>query len=751
MKRERAISLGLALLMAFGVCSGAAAGQYTGYQPGNTTGYAFEDGEGNVRDYGHIMENFLWDEPFDVNDDPIPAEHLANAEEYRTAARDMQFELRTKVNQWKNSGKADTVPASYRGEDNTYTIRSGVYRFVDVVPIQMTDVKNFHIVAEPDTFIYLETNRKSVSFENRVVVLKNCANVSITGDEDTLLVTDCIPFNSTQGVISDVDATKGARVQFTWSIQKGYVGYDGDLLAWIGGKQERNYKMFKPDGTAMPNSMINTRSITHLGGNQYRVEVDSSTYNEYLYNGASLLTDAEYGMFAEGNYMALRFDLGSGLSFDNSGNITIGNFAYYGGDFFIGEYKSTASNFFINCRGARREGSGRLMGVAGSQQTYLSGAPYYKNCEFGYTWDDLINVCDWGIVTYRQESPREVIIFPKGNEGFKTFEGAEGKLVEFFDFDSMEKTDEGRIVSVEKLYDPSLTKAFTEAMSDKNYVPITGTLVRVTFDRDMDVGLANIVKVEDRHPTDAIFEGCYMHDGTCRLLLNGTSRIRIKDCIIERTALTAISLEMSTYWLEGATSNDILIEDSLIIDGRRGMYGMGSNQSYTAAIVISTEASSDAPMSYAHERIEIRGNTIVDADGAAILVGRSRDVYIHDNLFINSAAGRYAAKTGRAMGRNYYGEDSASSVYLHSVKNAVVENNITKDSPALDENTAYRIGKKTLAADNIDEANIVMTHNIVNGQPAAEIIRGIRPQPFTVQEAVPYMLEEVSMTPDISD
>lgn len=742
MKGRKAICFVMALCLAVGMCVASADGQNGFIPPGNTTGgYVFEDGEGNVRSYEHIIENFLWDEPFDVNDAPIPAEHLKNAEEYQAAARAMQLELRTKVNLWKLSGKADTVPASYRGEDNTYTIKSGVYRFVDVVPIQLTDVKNFHIIAEPDTYIYMETNRKTVKFENRAVVLKNCENVSITGDQDTLLVTDCIPFNSTQGVISDVDASSKNRVKFTWSIQEGYVGYDGDLLSWIGGNQQRNYKMFKPDGTAMPNSMINTRSITHLGGNQYRVEVDSSTYNEYTYNGASLLTDAEYGMFAEGNYMAIRFDLGSGLSFDYSGNITIENFAYYGGDFFISEYKSIASNFFINCRGARREGSGRLMGVAGSQQTYLSGAPYYKNCEFGYTWDDLINVCDWGIVTYRQESPREVIIYPKGNEGYKTFDDAEGLLVEFFDFDSMEKTDEGRIVAVERVYDPNLNKAFDAAMAGRNFVPITGTLVRVTFDKDMNVGLANIVKVEDRHPTDAIFEGCYMHDGTCRLLLNGTSRIRIKDCVIERTALTAISLEMSTYWLEGATSNDILIEDSLIIDGRRGMYGMGGGQSYTAAIVISTEADRNAPMSYAHERIEIRGNTIVNADGAAIIVGRSRDVYIHDNLFINSAAGRYTARGGKAMGADYYGEDPASSVYLHSVKNAVVENNITKDSPALDESMAYRISKKTLAADNIDEANIVITNNTINGEAAVEIIKGVRPKPFTVREAEPFMLD----------
>lgn len=743
MKTKQVLSLLMVMWMALGAyAENSAAEPSKEYQHGNSTGgYVFEDGTGNIRSYEHIIERYLWDKPFDVNDDPIPAEHLENAEECRVAAITMQRELRTKVNQWKMSGKANTVAADYRGEDNTFTIKSGVYRFVDVVPIQMSDVKNFHIIAEPNTFIYMETRAKSINFEHRAIVLQRCEKVSITGDPDTLLVTDCIPFNSTQGVISDVDATWKSRVQFTWSIQEGYVGYDGDLLTWIGEtKQERNYKIFKPDGTAMPNSMINTKSIVPLGGNQYRVTVDSSTYNEYLYNGANMLIDAEYGMFVEGNYMSIRLDASSGLNYENCGNITMENVAYYGGDFFIGEYKSTASNFFINCRGARREGSGRLMGVAGSQQSYLNGAPYYKNCEFGYTWDDLINVGDWGILTYRQESPREVIIFPKGNEGFKTFDDAENLLVEFFDYDSMEKTCEGRIVSVEKLYEPQLINAFAAAMERKNYVPITGTLVRVTFDRDMDVKLADIVKVEGRHPTDAIFEGCYMHDGTCRLLLNGTNRIRISDCVIERTALTAISLEMSTYWLEGATSCDVLIEDSLIIDGRRGMYGMGTGQSYTGAIVISTEADSEAPMSYVHERIEIRSNTIVNADGAAIIVGRSKEVYIHDNLFVNSAASRYTAKNEKAMGLNYYGEDTAASVYLHSVKNAVVENNVTLDSPALDENTAYRIGMKTLTADNIDEANIVIVNNTINGLLAVEIVKGTRPSPFIVQKAVPVML-----------
>ncbi len=669
----------------------ACAGRLDGIMPGNTRGYDFGEGAFNK---ARLMESFRWSKPYNLHDPALPPDHLEDAPARRVAGEKLHKAI------------LDAADAWMRGAGpNVFTIPSGVYRMVDQYgAISLKGVTNFTIKAAPNVFIYMEPSQKTVRYELPLIFLQQCEQVTIIGDPATRLIGDCIPFNSTQGRVTAVDASDRNFVTLTVDVMPGYVGYEGDLLDYHGMGHECCYTMFDEKGARLRNVMISTRNIAPVSRNTYRITVCSGTYNDF-----NLIDE----LFKPGHYISLRFDMKFGVNLRFCGHISIENVAYYGGDHFVNEHRSTGANVFRNCRGARREGSGRLMGVGGSQQTYVTGAPVYDYCEFGYSWDDLLNICSWATAAYRQESPRKVLVFPKGGEGTDTFVGTEGKRVAFYDFDTKVKRDSGRIVSAETVRDPKLIEAFNAAMSSKNMVPMWGVgMVRLTFDKAMNVKIGDVLQIEDRQPSDLIIRNSYFHDANCRVLINGTERVIMENCVLERNSLPSVSVEMSTYWMEGATACDMIFKDNLIIDGRYGPFGSGPNQPGMAAFCVTAEVPKDAPIGYTHQRLEIVNNVFVDSDYASILVQRTKDVNISGNTFINTGCQRYKAHD--IPGSAFFGEDPTSAVYLDSVQNVIIEKNDVLETNA-QVNTignAFKIGKR-----NPPDADIVIRNNRINGVP----------------------------------
>ena len=227
--------------------------------PGNTTGYFGKE---------ELAAKFALDKPFRPEDPPYPPS--------------LEMEDEGKILAQRKAGMEQVEAIENAAVDGaTYVIPSGVYRIPGHRTIRIRDVKNFTIRAEAGVEFYME-REKGHGF-SQFIVFENCENCTLIGDAQTRLIVDCVPFASTQGKILHMDRTCGGRypkdyaVDLIVQIPKGYVGYEGELLDYIGDQPHVHYNTFTDDGTWPGNYMAATVEMKRLSARQGRIALTTFT------------------------------------------------------------------------------------------------------------------------------------------------------------------------------------------------------------------------------------------------------------------------------------------------------------------------------------------------------------------------------------------------------------------------------------------------------------------------------------------
>ncbi len=566
----------------------------------------------------------------------------------------------TEAEKEKQRANADELLSVARRADllnaDIITIPSGVYRFAEgIVPFKFTGKTNLTIYANNVDFI-MEGHQTVFDFTDSVNIT---IHGKITVDRDPL------PFVEFR-VISYSALSQNLVVE----ILPGY-----DYNSTVAGS---NLQFFREDGSWIPHCFITPKGEFLMTDKANRIGVFTKVPCYTQYGDDVVLKAGTIGASVVQGWNA------TVCSFIRCEKMTVTDLTNYAGGMFLYETQSKGPNTYERICNIRRPGTNRLIGGPAGQIQYIADGPTFRNCIFGFTDDDGLDVLSFSHMIYSQEAPNVII--------FKPTQAAvplkKGDRLNFFDGQSYTKLGSAKVVRFEEIRDESMmTDARTKAIQQYNYFDSmsTANCVRVVLDSDVTVKLGDSMENDTSYrPSNVLIKDCYFHDIFCRVLVQGCDGLVMEGNLIERTGLPAIAIDHEqAYWAEGPNSKNVIIRNNTIIDSPCSPYmNNGPTFTFSGAIYVGVSQKTNCTPCkdwQSFSDILIEGNKIYNAMYSGILVKNAMNVTIRNNLIENPCTKIGTPLKDSNPGESYYGEAPLAGIYLYACKNVTLSGNqITK-------------------------------------------------------------------------
>ena len=238
------------------------------------------------------------------------------------------------------------------------------------------------------------------------------------------------------------------------------------------------------------------------------------------------------------------------------------------------------------------------------------GFIHFDGCEFGGQGDDSINVHNY----YQQ-----ILDKPIGNTcrlGIRNHHDLHSCKIDY-----PRVGDRLAVVRSNTLEEVGYVTVKSVKINQEDYTSI------VEFDGTLpesykDYYLANLTALPQ-----LVFKNCYVRSHRARSVLCKTRGVLIENNIFDGCTGTAVHIGAEGSWMEGATSEDVVIRNNKFLH-----CGYGDGTIANAAAVAIHVNAADARVPGLHKRILIESNEIVGGDDA-ISVANADDVTIRNNRF----------------------------------------------------------------------------------------------------------------------
>jgi len=535
-------------------------------------------------------------------------------------------------------------------------VEPGVYRFAEgVVP--------FKFEGSDGLTIYMENVEIILEGHQALFEFSNATNTTIHGP--VTVDRDPLPFMQFR-VISYNELSQQLKVQVL-------PGYDYETT-----KAGSNLQFFREDGSWIPHCFITPKGDFIMTDKANRIGVFTQVPCYRQYGDDVVLKAGTIGASVVQGWNAV---VGSFIDCEKT---TVTDLTNYAGGMFLYETRSKGPNTYERIYNIRRPGTNRLIGGPAGQIMYISDGPTFKNCIFGFTDDDGLDVLAFSHMVYKQEEPNVVIFKPTQAE----LPLKKGDTLNFFDGKSYTKLGSAKVVSFKQINDESMMNdARSKAIQQFEYFETmsTANCVRVVLDRNVSVKLGDTMEnATSYRPSNVLIKDCYFHDLFCRVLVQGCNGLVMEGNLIERTGLSAIDIDHEqAFWAEGPNSNNVVIRNNTIIDSPCSPY-MNNGPTFTHSGAISVGVSQRANCTPCKDwqsftNITIEGNKIYNSMYAGILVKNAMNVTIKNNLIQNPCTKIGTPYKDTNPGEGYYGEAPLAGIYLFSCKDVTLSGNtITK-------------------------------------------------------------------------
>lgn len=540
--------------------------------------------------------------------------------------------------------------------ENEIFVEPGVYRFADgVIP--------FNFSGKDGMTIYLDGVEIILEGHQNVFRFENSNDITIRGD--LIVDRDPLPFVQFR-VISYNTLSQNLEVQIL-------PGYDYETT--VAGS---NLQFFNDDGSWIPHCFITPKGEFIMTDKANRIGVFTQVPCNPRYGDDVVLKAGTLGASVVQGWNA------AVATFIKCEKITMTDVTNYAGGLFLYETQSKGPNRYERDYNIRRPGTNRLIAGPAGQIQYIEDGPTFKNCIFGFTDDDGLDILSFSHMIYAQEAPNVIIFKPtQASMPLKN-----GDTLNFFDGPTYEKIGSAKVVSFEEIKDEAMmTDARNKALQQYNYFDSMSTAycVRVVLDSNVEVKIGDSMENDTSfRPSNVLIKDCYFHDLFCRVLVQGCDGLVIEGNLIERTGLAAIDIDCEqAYWAEGPNSKNVIIRNNTIIDSPCSPY-MNNGPTFTHSGAISVGVSQRTYNTPSRDwqsfsNILIEGNKIYNSMYSGILVKNAINVTIKNNLIENPCTKIGTPEKNDNPGQSYYGEEPLAGIYLYSCKNVTLSGNtITK-------------------------------------------------------------------------
>ena len=461
--------------------------------------------------------------------------------------------------------------------------------------LRFEGLENVTIVMDGVEMICTETTR--------AITIHDCRNLTLRG-----LTIDYDPLPYTQGEI--VDIPEGAR-QFTVEIIDGY-----KEPAKLGGSIE----IFNPETGQLRARITHYGSQVAMEGAKRAVITKARSTEDFAFERlgdiAVISVEDAPGGFQPHAIMSTDSE---GLVFED---ITL----HSGPTFGFFENGCDGSRY-RRCRVERRGPESdpvvrarprfRSMNADAFHSKNARRGPAYEECVAHHMGDDAIAINgDFHFVTEVQGDTLRVLA--KGQMRMRA-----GDTVQFLTLDG-KRPDDRRIVSIEP--DGPVTAEESEDLRDRRLNPNTkrdglSDAYRVVLDAAAEgVGRATVVCAADAIGSGFSIRGCRLGWNRSRGILVKAGRGEIIGNEITGSVMSAILLSPEYWWLEAGLSDNVIIADNVITQGR----GMG-------IAVVSMGGDGTLSPAGAFRNITVRNNTIRGGAQPALLLTSVRGLVEENN------------------------------------------------------------------------------------------------------------------------
>lgn len=547
-------------------------------------------------------------EPYDVN---LPVYPVSYSEEQKQAQRTAGIAL---INGFNNAINA---------QQTEYHAQPGVYR----VPKGSKFSVGLH--TSPFTLYLSDCQIIYEDLDNPLFYLWRVGSFTVVGP--VKIDWDPLPYSQGRIVASDYEQRR-----ITVNILPGYRALEA------GTKATELFYAYSPAGIWLPN-----RSWSQFEWKDAELSADGRTVT--FSTGNDLTRDYWDRLYSPGNLAALGHWPAWLFILDEVANVTVQDLDFYGGGFCYGNASETTT--MTRVRGRRCPGTNRLYGGGGWQSGTRKGRVTLDSCEFGTTYDDLLDMSSSSMaMVWQQTSAREIVVWD--NFAHRYQDNEPGSPFEFYGKDFTPITS-AKLVAAQRVPDteaePWIAPAAELIRTELKFRDLTDyrAFWRLTFDKDLTLSPGTLLEdVADRQ-MDLVMRNCVWSDSGVRVMIQSGKRLQLTNNHFVRIA-GGLDVKTDSWWWQGATINNVLIANNVFLDCNYGaLWGSGN-----AAISVNngTEPIRGFPGRYPNNNIIIRNNRIEGSSAGAILVQNSNNVQITGNecrnLFQLKPPGAAIAVTG---------------------------------------------------------------------------------------------------------
>ena len=442
----------------------------------------------------------------------------------------------------------------------------------------------------------------------RALTIYRCSNFKVLG-----LTIDYDPLPYTQGVITQISAD---TLTHTIELFDGYP----DAYQVNGAK----YEIFKPDTRTL--RFGSYYGITYRALDARTLEVTRASWQSY--------EGEQVGdIIAIGTTYAPGGGIPHGVEVYESSDVVLEDITLYTANMFAFMENRCTNTHYLRCKVDRRPLDTDIVAredprirsaiADGFHSKYAPIGPKYEDCTAKYQGDDCLSINgNYDMVMNSDVSTSSSILRVLGKSGVLNVQV--GDPLEIVSYTGERLPDGATVVSVSGPMSATQDEIdFLDAQwMDANIKSSMRTAFDVVIDRAVSLPMGSLIAASNRLGNYFSVTGCDFGFNRSRGIIIRASHGVVTGNKVEGSVMSAIKVEPDFWWLEGGSSNDLLIAENTLLNGG----GIGIEVTASGGI------GGVAPAG-AHNDIVIQNNVIVNMAEEPYVVTSTDGLILSGNTF----------------------------------------------------------------------------------------------------------------------